>query len=326
MPKVKDVTIWLGWAVDPALALRVILPLFLALPTHFLLPLLVGNPFTPFFLLSHPTPAPERLSTAVLHPELMETTQLYLEGPGDLALLTYSVVLFSFLQLVLSHSLFWCWRGSGGYGRRGRWRSLGSRGMLFCTLWWWGFGGVVSSLSSISFSGTSWGVWCASCPAPHALHFTLFSFVLPSPPSLILPLPSPPLFLPPTQSINFRCIFAVLTIRSFAVHPIHHPHLLPAQPLTAHFWIDYPHNHLPAPMNRYDLGQIAYWLQQALVRFILCFGCFSARGFWGSAHACAFSAASACPPRISARSVCALRIEHFSIQSWEGGTCIDLGR
>jgi hypothetical protein len=33
-------------------------------------------------------------------------TQLYLKGPGDLALLAYSVVLFSSLRLVLSHTLF----------------------------------------------------------------------------------------------------------------------------------------------------------------------------------------------------------------------------
>jgi hypothetical protein len=33
-------------------------------------------------------------------------TQLYLKGLGDLALLVYNVVLFSFLRLVLSHTLF----------------------------------------------------------------------------------------------------------------------------------------------------------------------------------------------------------------------------
>jgi acyl-CoA-dependent ceramide synthase len=90
-----------------------LLPPLLALPTHSLLrpyfpPILqaVGNPFTPLFLLSHPAPAPERLSAAVVRPELAETTQLYLKSPGDLALLVYSVVLFSFLHLVRSHSLF----------------------------------------------------------------------------------------------------------------------------------------------------------------------------------------------------------------------------
>ncbi|KAJ7865969.1 hypothetical protein B0H13DRAFT_1898293 [Mycena leptocephala] len=65
MPKVEDASIWLRWAVDPVSALRVlILPPLLALPTHFLLPLLLphlplplqalGNAFTPFFLLSLP--------------------------------------------------------------------------------------------------------------------------------------------------------------------------------------------------------------------------------------------------------------------------------
>jgi hypothetical protein len=42
----------------------------------------------------------------VVRPELIPTTQLYLKGPGDFALLAYSVVLFSFLGLVLSHTLF----------------------------------------------------------------------------------------------------------------------------------------------------------------------------------------------------------------------------
>ncbi|KAJ7847783.1 hypothetical protein B0H13DRAFT_2405537 [Mycena leptocephala] len=79
-------SIWLRWAVDPASALRVLLlPPLLALPTHFLLPLLrsylslslqaVGNSFTPFFL-PHPTPVPS------------------------------SVALFPFLRLILSNSLF----------------------------------------------------------------------------------------------------------------------------------------------------------------------------------------------------------------------------
>ncbi|KAJ7832116.1 hypothetical protein B0H13DRAFT_2430062 [Mycena leptocephala] len=110
-PKVADVSIWLRWAVDPASALRVLLPSLLTLPTHFhpyLPPSLHGvvNAFTPFFLLSHRTPTPDRLSAAVVRPELGGPTQLYLKGPGDLALLVYSVVLFSLLRLVLSHMLF----------------------------------------------------------------------------------------------------------------------------------------------------------------------------------------------------------------------------
>ncbi|KAJ7923122.1 ankyrin repeat-containing domain protein [Mycena leptocephala] len=116
MPRAEDVSIWLRWAVDPASALRVLLlaPL-LALPTHFLLLLLPYLPlsnlspqptFTPFFLFSHPTTAPERFSSAVVRPELVLTTQLYLKYLGGLALLAYSVVLFSFFRLVMSHSLF----------------------------------------------------------------------------------------------------------------------------------------------------------------------------------------------------------------------------
>jgi hypothetical protein len=105
MPKVEDVSIWLRWAVDPTSALQVLLlPLLLALPMHFLLSLLcsyfplllqgVGNPFTPFFLLSHLTLAPERLSSAAVHPELVETTQLT-QGPqrSRVALLYRCVVL-----------------------------------------------------------------------------------------------------------------------------------------------------------------------------------------------------------------------------------------
>ncbi|KAJ6462133.1 longevity assurance proteins LAG1/LAC1 [Mycena sanguinolenta] len=34
---------------------------------------------------------------------------------------------------------------------------------------------------------------------------------------------------------------------------------------TRHFWLDYPHTHLPAALKAYYLLQIAYWLQQALV-------------------------------------------------------------
>jgi hypothetical protein len=94
MPKVEDVSIWLRWAVDPDSALRVLLlPPLLALLTSLFLLLLrwhlpvplqeVDNPFTAFFLLSHPTAAPERLS-----------------------LLAYSIVLFPFLRLELSHRLF----------------------------------------------------------------------------------------------------------------------------------------------------------------------------------------------------------------------------
>jgi acyl-CoA-dependent ceramide synthase len=137
IPKVEDVSLWLRWAVDPISALRVLLlpslldrssNKFLLLLLQLYLPLSlqgVGNPFASFFLLSHPTPASEHLSAAVVRPKLAETTQLYLKGPGDLALLVYSVVLFSLLQLVLSHTLFpmlaqkWGVRKAGKAGRFG---------------------------------------------------------------------------------------------------------------------------------------------------------------------------------------------------------------
>ncbi|KAJ7831349.1 hypothetical protein B0H13DRAFT_1915485 [Mycena leptocephala] len=104
MPKVEDVIIWLCWAVDPASALQVLLlPLLLALPTHFLLP-----PVRPSGHIPSPLPAPlpsypypGALSAVVARPELIPTTQLYLKGLSDLALLAYSVVLFSFLRLML---------------------------------------------------------------------------------------------------------------------------------------------------------------------------------------------------------------------------------
>jgi acyl-CoA-dependent ceramide synthase len=167
MPKVEDVSVWLRWAVDPASALRVLLlPPLLAIPTHFLLPLLrqylplplqdVGNPFTPFFLLSHPTPAPERLSAAILRPELIPTTQLYLKGPGDLAMLAYNIVLFSFLRLVLSHTLFPALARRWGIRKAGKLARFGEQGYAVVYFLVVGVWGVVSPLflfSSFSFYG-----------------------------------------------------------------------------------------------------------------------------------------------------------------------------
>ncbi|KAJ7853439.1 hypothetical protein B0H13DRAFT_2580534 [Mycena leptocephala] len=96
----------------------------------YLLPSLqgVGNPFTLFFLLSHPIRAPERLSAAVVRPELVPTTQLYLKGPGDLALLSYSVLLFSFLRLVLSHGLFPALARRWGIRKAGKLARFGEQG------------------------------------------------------------------------------------------------------------------------------------------------------------------------------------------------------
>ncbi|KAJ7624076.1 hypothetical protein DFH06DRAFT_1340113 [Mycena polygramma] len=67
-PAAADVSPWLRWAVDPLFALRALaVPPLLALPTALVLPRVrglvprewaesrwVGNPWTPFFLLSHP--------------------------------------------------------------------------------------------------------------------------------------------------------------------------------------------------------------------------------------------------------------------------------
>ncbi|KAJ7865966.1 hypothetical protein B0H13DRAFT_1898289 [Mycena leptocephala] len=155
IPKVEDVSIWLRWAVHPASALHVLLlPPLLALPTHFLLLLrpylpppsnLSETPSLPFFLLSHPTPAPSRLSAAA----------------------------------------------EWGIRKAEKVARFGERGCGCVLFGGGGLGGV------------------------HTLHT------------------------PASSALN---------------------------PTTAHFWIDYSHNHLSGPMKRYYLSQIAYWLQQALAR------------------------------------------------------------
>ncbi|KAJ7852132.1 hypothetical protein B0H13DRAFT_2284406 [Mycena leptocephala] len=166
MPKVEDVGVWLRWAVDPASALRSLPPL-LAPPMHFLLPLLrpylplplqgVGNHFMPF-LLSHPTPAPERLSAAIVRPELVPTIALP-QGPDDLALLAYSVVFFSFLRLVLSHSLFPMLASKWGIRKVARFREQG-----YAVLHFFGGGGLGAGNASSRRAA------CTSClPFPFAL-------------------------------------------------------------------------------------------------------------------------------------------------------------
>ncbi|KAJ7822836.1 hypothetical protein B0H13DRAFT_2447095, partial [Mycena leptocephala] len=151
MSKVKYVSIWLHWAVDCLCLSRAPPPPLLVLPTHFLLPLLrpylplplqhIENHFTPFFLLSHPAPGSERLSAAVVRLDLVGTTQLYLEGPGDLTLLAYSVVLFPFLWLVLSHSLFTMLARRWGIKRARKAARFGEQGyaamyFLVVGIWW----------------------------------------------------------------------------------------------------------------------------------------------------------------------------------------------
>ncbi|KAJ7923155.1 ankyrin repeat-containing domain protein [Mycena leptocephala] len=93
MPRVEDVSVGLRWPVNPASALRVLLPPAPRPPN--------ARPPPP---LARVPPPPS--TGLVVRPELVPTTQLYLKDPGDLALLASSVVLFSFLRLVLSHMLF----------------------------------------------------------------------------------------------------------------------------------------------------------------------------------------------------------------------------
>jgi acyl-CoA-dependent ceramide synthase len=101
----------------------------------------VGDAFTPFFLLFHPTSAPDRLSAAVVHPELVKTAQLYLKAPGDPALLAYSVVLFPFLRLVLSHTLFPMLARRWGIRKAGKVARFGEQGyavVYFAVVGAWG--------------------------------------------------------------------------------------------------------------------------------------------------------------------------------------------
>ncbi|KAJ6554212.1 TLC domain-containing protein [Mycena capillaripes] len=110
-PRAEDVTVWLRWAVSPLSAAHVlVLPPLLALPTHFILPHLppslqtLGNPFTPFFLLSHAAPPPTRISASHTTAEFLEQGgQVYVKGPADLLLLAWSIIFFSLLRLLLTN-------------------------------------------------------------------------------------------------------------------------------------------------------------------------------------------------------------------------------
>ncbi|KAJ7035764.1 hypothetical protein C8F04DRAFT_1341703 [Mycena alexandri] len=117
----EDVSVWLRWAVSPASALRLLLlPVLLAVPTHFLLQAYMPppqrtwtldlaclglegwtwsglplNPFTPFFTLSHPAPPPPHgaaFSAATTDQWISRGGQLYIKGPLDLALLAWTIV------------------------------------------------------------------------------------------------------------------------------------------------------------------------------------------------------------------------------------------
>ncbi|KAJ7923152.1 hypothetical protein B0H13DRAFT_2405382 [Mycena leptocephala] len=181
MPKVEDVSIWLRSAVDPASALPPPAP---CPPDTFPPPApapVSSSPSTahrqPLHAVLPPLPSharPERLSAAVMRPELVPMTQLYIKGTGDLALLVHGVVLFSFLHLVLSHTLFPMLARSWGYGRRGRCRGLGSSGMWLPILRWWGFGGCALT-PSLNPQHTLSTTPASSALNPSTAHFWLDS-------------------------------------------------------------------------------------------------------------------------------------------------------
>ncbi|KAJ7456183.1 longevity assurance proteins LAG1/LAC1 [Mycena latifolia] len=146
--KAEDVSPWLRWAVSPhsALALLMVPPL-LAIPTSFILPFLpeamrpASNPFTAFFLLSHPAPFPLSPSSALratTAPEYTATTQLYNKGPADVLLLGWTVVLFSFLRLVFAHTLFPALARRWGITKEGKLVRFGEQG--YAVVYWAVFG------------------------------------------------------------------------------------------------------------------------------------------------------------------------------------------
>ncbi|KAJ7893087.1 hypothetical protein B0H14DRAFT_3854607 [Mycena olivaceomarginata] len=135
-PKAEDVTVWLRWAVSPlSAALVLVLPPLLALPTHFILPYLppslqtLGNPFTPFFLLSHAAPPPNGWG------------QVYVKGPADLPILAWSVVFFSLLRLLLTHHAFPALAHYYGIRKPGKVSRFGEQGyavVYFAVMGAWG--------------------------------------------------------------------------------------------------------------------------------------------------------------------------------------------
>ncbi|KAJ7107858.1 hypothetical protein C8R44DRAFT_885256 [Mycena epipterygia] len=105
-PRPEDVSIWLRWAFSPLAAVAVLaVPPLLAFPP-FLLQLLlpslahrIPNPFPAFFFLSHSAPPPARPEAATTAPGY--AGQLYVKGPGDLALLAWTIVLVSLFRLLI---------------------------------------------------------------------------------------------------------------------------------------------------------------------------------------------------------------------------------
>ncbi|KAJ7923130.1 hypothetical protein B0H13DRAFT_2655277 [Mycena leptocephala] len=174
----------------------------------------VRNPFTPFFLLSHPTPAPERLPAAVVRPELVETTQLYLKGPRAARIQHRSVLVLA--ARAQSQPVLGAGAEVGDLegGEGGEVWGAGVCGGFFAMVGVWG--GGESFILSVLMARAGRLSFMRIIPLASSFH--------PSLPSLSSPLPS-----------SFGSSF---------VHTPHHPRLLRAQPSTAHFWIDDPHNHL----------------------------------------------------------------------------------
>ncbi|KAJ7739003.1 longevity assurance proteins LAG1/LAC1 [Mycena metata] len=165
MLRPSDVSIYLRWAVSPNAALTLLLaPIILAIPTHYLLPCLplpptwtldlqfLGlpgwtwtalptNPFTPFFLLSHPAPPPPPsapFSSAITTPD---TTQLYIKGPLDIPLLLWTIVLCSYLRLVFTQEVFprvARWWGIKREGKVARFGEQGYAVVYFAVVGVWG--------------------------------------------------------------------------------------------------------------------------------------------------------------------------------------------
>ncbi|KAJ7907171.1 hypothetical protein B0H13DRAFT_2503318 [Mycena leptocephala] len=162
----------------------------------------------PLLLAPHP-PTPERLSAAGVHPELVKRTQLYLKALGDLALLAYSVVLFSFLRLVLSHTLFpmlarrWEIRKAG---KVARFEEQGYAVVYFAVVVW----GVVSARFIPVCCGAAYTSFHASLPL-----YPIRSFLSSSslPPSSLLPKSrphNPPTFLMPTTLSTLHSLLSTL--------------------------------------------------------------------------------------------------------------------
>ncbi|KAF7365879.1 Longevity assurance proteins LAG1 LAC1 [Mycena venus] len=149
----EDVSPWLRWAVSSASAARVlVLPPLFALPTHYLLPYLrpllpsrlqsIGNPFTPFFLLSHLAPRPERVTASTTTEAFLDAGgKVYVKGLGDLLLVAYSIVLFSLLRLLFTHYAFPTLARRYGIRKPGKLERFGEQGyavVYFAVFGIWG--------------------------------------------------------------------------------------------------------------------------------------------------------------------------------------------